>query len=432
MTPDESIVDDTRDAVVTALSQLVRTLRAEGVHVPADGTLVAGRAVAAVGLDDRARVRIALRAVLVSDPDDMRRFDQVFDQFWDRLQSLLEQTETPSTGGEAADRPEDVFAPLGGDAGGHTHADRGPEELNPGDDRQARRRRRRVGREAATVESDGEQVRPSGASPVGLPEQLELAHDRLGTTTAVEEAVENLGRSLAGLRDRRWQRGHGSPDVRRALREGIATGGIPAPIPERTRQRDAVRATLLVDVSRSVLDTIDREFLVAVLRSMAAQWRGARVFLFDTDVREVTTAIDARTARDALSALERAETQWGGGTQIGRAFNTVRERYPDAVDHRTAVFVVSDGLETGDMDELASGAAWLARRSGMMLWLNPLAADPAFEPSVRGISTVEPFIDGHFAFASSGDVSEIARQLNRHGVGGPLGFQFDPRRTPSA
>jgi uncharacterized protein with von Willebrand factor type A (vWA) domain len=428
MAPDESTVDVTRDAVLTALSQLVWNLRAEDVAVPGDGALVAGRAVAAVGLDEKARVRAALQAVLLTDPNDIDRFDRVFRQFWHTLQALETGAEPASPGGDAADRPSDVFAPLGGDAGGHTGSSSGHDEVNTGEDSVERRRRRRVGREPTAVESESEHVRPSGASQVGLPEPLEADHDHL-VSASVDEAVEALGRALAGLRDRRWQRGRGSPDVRRALREGIGTGGIPVSIPERTRQREAVRATVLVDVSRSVLDTVDREFLIAVLRSMAVHWRGARVFLFDTDLKEVTTAIDARTATDAVSALERAETAWGGGTQIGSAFSTVRERYPAAVDRRTAVFVVSDGLETGTLDKLARGATWLARRAGMVLWLNPLAADPEFEPRVRGISTVEPYIEGHFAFASPGDIREIARQLTRHGVGGPLGFQYDPRRT---
>jgi uncharacterized protein with von Willebrand factor type A (vWA) domain len=80
------------------------------------------------------------------------------------------------------------------------------------------------------------------------------------------------------------------------------------------------------------------------------------------------------------------------------------------------------------VDELANGAAWMARRARILLWLNPLAADPDYEPSVRGMATVEPYLDGLFAFAGPGDLEEVARQIERRGVGGRLGYEFDRRR----
>jgi uncharacterized protein with von Willebrand factor type A (vWA) domain len=425
MDPSAESLADRRDAVARELSRLVRGLRREGVAVPADAVLIAGQALATVGLNDEARVRMALRAVLLSEVGDTERFDPIFDRFWERLQAVF-RGETPGDeGGEAADRPDDVFAPLGGDAGGHTAdevADR--VEMEPNQIRGERRRRVSQNREA---EASTEGVAsPAGASRIGRPEPV---GDEVSPAGGVEGPVRRLGEILEGLPDRRWGSGGGQPDVRRALREGLSSGGIPAPLPTRDRAHDAASATLLVDVSRSVLDTVDRGLLIAVLQSIVQEWRGARVFLFDTDLREVTHTLERRTAGGALRALEEAETEWGGGTRIGDSFDVIRRRFPDAIDRRTVVFVLSDGLETGSTERLADTTAWMARRSGALIWLNPLAADPAFEPTVRGLQTVEPYLDGLFAFAGPEDIAEVARQLEDRGLGGLLGYRYDARGT---
>jgi uncharacterized protein with von Willebrand factor type A (vWA) domain len=152
------------------------------------------------------------------------------------------------------------------------------------------------------------------------------------------------------------------------------------------------------------------------------------VFFFDTSVMEVTDEFGAPTPQAALAALERAEAAWGGGTRIGNAIDTIRREYPGAVDRETTTIVISDGLEVGEIDRLESGMAWLSARSGALLWCNPLAASPEYEPTCRGMAAAVPYVDGLFAFTAPDDLSEIARQLRRRGTGGPLGYEFDPRR----
>jgi hypothetical protein len=197
-------------------------------------------------------------------------------------------------------------------------------------------------------------------------------------------------------------------------------------LPTREREAAAARLCLLVDVSRSVLDTIDRAFLLAFVDALVAEGRTVRVFLFDTDIREVTGVFrDSRG--DPAAALERAEVAWGGGTRIGESLGTLRRQWPDAVDRRTVTLVVSDGLDVGAIDDLERGMSWLARRSRAVVWLNPLAASARYEPTCRGMAAALPYVDGLFAFAGSADLSEVARQLARHGTGGPIGYEHDFR-----
>lgn len=424
-----------RDHVRAELVRFARALRRAGATVPANAATTAARALVEVGFADRARARAALRAALVADSDDLATFDRLFVEFWRRLTAGLDG-DGPASRSDANDAPDGGLAPLGDPdavAEGSTDADegeRGDEDGGGPEDRAP---------DPSTADGFGAVVADAGADGPGDGDGPETAlYSPTGDPAAVTPAplvgagdlapaFRGLTDALAGLRGRRWEPGGDRADVRRALRASVATGGAVLSVPGRKRRRSAVRALLLVDVSRSVLDTVDRGFLIDFLRRARRDWRDARVFFFDEDLREVTDAVDASSARAALEALEAAEAAWGGGTRIGGSLARLRETAPEAVDRRTVVFVVSDGLETGDVSTLEGGVAWLARRGRRLFWLNPLAAAPEYEPAARGMAAALPYLDGLFAFAGPADVAEMARQLRRQGPGGRIGHEFDAR-----
>ncbi|MFB6140529.1 MAG: VWA domain-containing protein [Halosimplex sp.] len=420
-----SVRADVLDAVVG----FARELRAAGAVVPANAAVDAAAALAEVGWSDRETVRAATRAALLTREGDRRTFDRLFDEFWTRLRGAGREPPEALEGlADAANPPGSEFPPSsdGDEADGEDEsADSGPEDDHR--DEQA------TASATATVASEDGPLRSAAVetarySPTGASESVERAPalDR----HALAEPVDRLTAALAASPGRRRRRSTAGRfvDARRALRASVGTGGVVAELPESERAETAVRGVVLVDVSRSVLDSVDREFLLEWLRLVVDRWRSARVFFFDTDVREVTDAFDERTVGDVGDALADAEATWGGGTRIGHALATVRAEFPDAVNRRSAVLVVSDGLERGDVDDLAASAAWFGRRARLVLWLNPLAASPAYEPTARGMAAALPAVDGLFAFTGPDDVSEIARQLERHDRR-RLGYEYDPRRT---
>ncbi|MFC7070054.1 VWA domain-containing protein, partial [Halobaculum lipolyticum] len=243
--------------------------------------------------------------------------------------------------------------------------------------------------------------------------------------TAVERFVDALA-TLPGRRRRPSPAG-ARVDARRALRSSLATGGVPMTVPTAATTPSALRCCLLVDVSGSVLDTADRNALLSVAETLSSTARDARVFLFDTELADATDAF-ARADGDPAAALRAAEIRWGGGTEIGAAFDTLRREHPDAVDRRTVVVVVSDGLDVGDPDLLDRGITWLADRASAVIWLNPLAVSPEFEPRSRGMAACEPYVDALFGFAGPEDLAAAAAQIERRGLDGSVGFRYDPRR----
>ncbi|WP_232686777.1 VWA domain-containing protein [Halobacterium zhouii] len=412
-----------RDHVRDELVRFTRALRRAGVGVPANAQTTAARALVEVGFDDESRANVALRACLVTEREDLDTFDRLFGEFWRRLTAGV----TPEGSAERReDDPDGGFAPLGGaPADERVEESSGRETDGDSDDQRGAAASSSLG--GVVSKNAGEHVGEHVAtkrSPTGTPTPVAAA-----TTTPDQEferAFADLTDALAGLRGRRWTAGGDErADARRALRSSFGTGGIVVSMPQRERTRPAVRALLLVDVSQSVLDTVDRSFLLGFLRRARADWRDASVYFFDEELRDVSNAFDAPSQTAALDALERAEAEWGGGTRIGAS---LAQLPPDAVDHRTDVFVVSDGLETGDVAELERALSGIAQRAASVRWLNPLAASPAYEPAARGMAAAQPFVDGIFAFSEAADLTELARQLRTRGPRERVGYEYDSRR----
>jgi uncharacterized protein with von Willebrand factor type A (vWA) domain len=435
-----------REHLLTELVRFVAVLRRDGVSVPASGTLDAARALAAVGLADEERVEAALRASLLSETADGDAFDEAFPTFWHRLRSGLDRIATahdgPSpegdegsdgddrgaegdaespddeTGGDDADEPGvlDDADPPEMDADG----DGDPTVKIPTDRRHAAGDRPSAESREAT---DGRRYSAVGESALVDADVPSLSPDE---AAGVRRFVDALS-SLPGRRRRRSPSGP-AVDARGALRASLQTGGAPIDLPRDAPRTTELRCCLLVDVSGSVLDTVDRGALLALGSGVASSARDARVFLFDTDLVEATDAF-VDPDRSPADALRAAEVEWGGGTRIGHAFDEVRRTAPHAVDRRTVVVVVSDGLDVGDPELLVDGITWLADRADGVLWLNPLAVSAAFAPESRGMSDAAPYVDGLFGFATAADLAEAARQIERRGLGGAVGYEHDARRV---
>jgi uncharacterized protein with von Willebrand factor type A (vWA) domain len=428
-TADPPDFEAAREHVDRELVRFARELRRAGVAVHADGALTAAEALATVGLSDREQVRAATKAALLAGPRDSTAFAEAFPEFWYRLRTGLEATAARDDAGERGDDVGDGGVETDVDGAVADDLDRdaplaGEEELS---DLDGGARSRRVADATGPETGEaGDDERAGTGSPVG--ERSPLGADEAAGTAVDPAAVAAFGDALASLSGRRWTPAADGVglDARRALRESAGTGGVAMSLPHRERADTEFRATLLVDVSRSVLDSVDRRFLLSTLDALVADGRSVRVFLFDTEIREVTGAF-ADSRGDPAAALARAEVAWGGGTRIGDALATLRRRWPHAVDRRAVTVVVSDGLEVGDVDGLAAGAAWLARRSRAVVWLNPLAASPDWAPTARGAAAVAPYVDATFALAGSEDLVDAARQLRRHGAAGPSGYEHDFR-----
>jgi uncharacterized protein with von Willebrand factor type A (vWA) domain len=114
-------------------------------------------------------------------------------------------------------------------------------------------------------------------------------------------------------------------------------------------------------------------------------------FTFSTELRRVTR--DARRAAGGERRPLQLHHAWGGGTTIGACLDEFLRRFGErTVGRQTVVIIASDGLDVGDAERLHASMATLARRAAAIIWLNPLAATPGYEPTARAMHLARPFL----------------------------------------
>jgi uncharacterized protein with von Willebrand factor type A (vWA) domain len=57
------------------------------------------------------------------------------------------------------------------------------------------------------------------------------------------------------------------------------------------------------------------------------------------------------------------------------------------------IVILSDGWDLGDQNLLEQEMMALSRRANTVIWLNPLAGDPDYQPLCQGMKTALPYID---------------------------------------
>jgi uncharacterized protein with von Willebrand factor type A (vWA) domain len=361
------------------LLAFARAVRAAGVPVTHDRSASFLEATALVGLGDVAAVRTAGHATLCAGPDDLHRFDQVFEAFFD-ARSGLPRTRPATPGATSTATLPEAEGEQDGDGGA---AD---------DDAVVRAR------------ASAEEV---------------LRHRDVAGLTPAEKA--RLAAMFAGLRvrapqrrtsrHRRWHRGQ--VDARATVRSSLRRLGEPGEIVHRRRATRPRRVVLLVDVSGSMSGYADALLRLAHRLSHAP---GARVetFTVGTRLTHLTRALSTRDPERALVAAGEAVPDWSGGTRLGETLQVFLDRWGRRGTARGAVVVVfSDGWERGDPSLLAEQVARLHRVAHRLVWVNPHRGKAGYEPLQSGIVAVLPHVDDFLAGHSLATFAELCEVIER-------------------
>ena len=75
------------------------------------------------------------------------------------------------------------------------------------------------------------------------------------------------------------------------------------------------------------------------------------------------------------------------------------------------VLIISDGWERGDLDLLQKEMDRLRRSVHRLLWLNPLAGTPGYQPLVGGIQTVLPYCDEFLPLHNLYSLEQVVSRL---------------------
>jgi uncharacterized protein with von Willebrand factor type A (vWA) domain len=345
--------------VGAALSRLTALMRAGGVPVGVGDLLAAHRALAAVDATSREEAFYALRAALCASHADLAVFAEAFAL---AFAAPEEEREDPL---EQLGMIERAALPRLG-----------------------------IPAETATDVQAGEVPAPAAWS------DEELLHERdFALYTDAERAVARrlLGRlarrapQRISRRTRPTRRRRDVHDLRATVRLSLRHGGEFVERRYRAPAWRPRRLVLVCDVSGSMAPYA-RMLLMYLQASVAARAR-VEAFVFGTRLTRVTRELAGRDPDRALQRAADAVHDWSGGTRIGDAIAELNRVHGRRIGRGALVVILSDGWDRGDPELLAAEMARLRRCSHRVVWLNPLAADPRYEPLTRGMQAALPHVD---------------------------------------
>ncbi|MGH7388437.1 MAG: vWA domain-containing protein [Candidatus Rokuibacteriota bacterium] len=362
-------------------------LRAAGLPVALGQVTDGVRALDHIDLADREELRLALRAVFVSRPEELPLFDGAFDQFW----------RAAADGEQALPGLIDVPPAEDGDAG-----------AAPGGQK----------RETLALEAWGAQEDEGAAGePLGVPavsDRESLTGQDFATFSAEQlEEVYRLTIQIARRLARRLSRRRrpvarrGRVDLRRTLRANLSRADL-VELRYRQRRRRKARLVLFCDVSGS-MDLYSR-FLLQFLFALQNVFSRVETFTFSTRLTRVTDYLRGRSYRHVLRRLTEVR-DWSGGTRIGASMAQFNREWGHLLDRRTIVILLSDGWDTGEPDVLAAELLRIRRRAGRLIWLNPLLGNPAYEPLTRGMAAALPLVHRFAPAHNLASLRDLARTL---------------------
>ena len=381
--------------------RFARELRLAGLATDLGAAIDFSRALGIVELGDREQVRAAGEAVFVRRRDEIEVYNAVFERFWRRRGTRLPAQDGPLPAQppreEAADDEEDKGA--GGDALTQEIRESTPEgaprSVDDGDD---------VNEEGA---ADG-----LAASELAYGQGEVNRHQQFDRMSAAElrDAERLIDLLLPNLERRRTRRSelhhHGRTVAPRVMfRRSLATGGDVVDWVWRRPIRRPRQLIVICDISGSM--ERHARVLLRFSQALAASAVRTEAFVFGTRLTRVTRLLRDRDRDRALSRVSLTVSDWSGGTRIGESFRTFNLRWARRVMRSSAVVVVvSDGWDRGDPELVASETARLQRSCHRLIWLNPLASAPGYQPLAAGMSAALPYIDD---FVPAGTIASLQR-----------------------
>ena len=375
-----------------------RALRAAGLTVDLGAAIDFARALAIIDLGVRAQVRDAGAAVFVRRRDDREVYDRIFDRFWRRrgrsLPGARPEGATPDADREVGEPGASDEAAEGTGATLSELATLGIQLTADAEEEGGRHRwRDRLARCLV----------PWRAPP---PPRLR-PHDRAPSCAMPSGSWTCSGRRLERRRTRRHElHPHGRRLAPRAMfRRNLATGELTEWV-WRRQIREPRQLVIICDISGSMErhSRLLLRFAQALARTNEVRTES---FVFGTRLTRVTRLMKDRDRDRALARVADTVTDWAGGTRIGESFREFNHKWARRTLRSSGVvIVVSDGWDRGDPALVAAETARLRRNCHRLVWLNPLASAPGYQPLAAGMKAAYPFIDD---FLPAGTLASLER-----------------------
>ena len=397
------------------LSAFSRMLRLQGLAVSPRETEDASRLLISLGLDDRERVKTALRTVYAKSREEQLTFDRVFDGFFISEEKMRQQAkeqmererelqqhrqeaeEDLQLNGQPMDLDEkqrETYAAMPEEARqklkNFMEKFRGTAERHPklyGDFIHSVF--------ARAIMEQQMLMENAGMGGEELDPEIGILYRDISDfkDTEIPKAIgiiQTVARQINGeLSAKRKKNGHsGKLDFRKTIRKGLETGGSFYKLRYRKKRSHKKHLVLLCDVSGSMVQF--SEFALRFIQSLNQVSESSRTFLFS----ETMTEADAFKLQnmDLFRNFVKESGIYGRGTDLGTALQQLCTMQPPVLNSATTLLILSD-TKTIDQPRAMQALIEAKRLSGRILWLNPIPESKwQYVRSIQAMSSICPMI----------------------------------------
>ena len=376
--------------------RFVSALRESGIRVSPSESLDAVQALALAGMEGRRLSRQLLRLTLVKNFNDIALFNEVFNRFFSRLQSVDQDIDIPSLMDAAIVSMEGEFNYLN-QLPGDDHDDDGPllkldsdidpedlaelkslTEIDPDDSdgveivvqmkgyrgkaKQAPRPTRRYTQNPLTIELNKSNCTDRGI--VFSPEEQAEMQD------VVSRMMLRLRKDMRRMKN---DQNRGKLNVIKTIQKNYRHDMVPFQVALRRKRREKPRLVVLCDVSFSVSHA--SRFMLLLLHTLQNQLLDVRSFIFNPEVAEITDMLANMPVNDLMEAIDKGDiVDLDENSSFGQVFLNFKKRYLENLRGRPAFIILGDARNNYDeandwvLDEIREKARY-------MLWLTPEARE---------------------------------------------------------
>jgi uncharacterized protein with von Willebrand factor type A (vWA) domain len=187
-------------------------------------------------------------------------------------------------------------------------------------------------------------------------------------------------------------------------------GGEFLVLPKLGRQMKTLPIFILIDISGS-MERYAR-LLLAFLHKATANATERHVMAFGTGLSDLSQAFKFKDPDLMLQECNKAIKDYAGGTKLGVSLQELKTQYAHRlIAKRSLVLLVSDGLDTGDAEQLEAGLKWMRGKARKICWLNPLLRFEGYEPLAKGASVLDRYSDAKMAIHDLAHLEDLAKAI---------------------
>ncbi len=337
-----------------------------------------------IDIGDKLQFRKALRAVLVKNKFQHQHFDAHYADFWKELDRAVDS------------KTKEML-------------EQGKSKPNPKSNQQGSFESLKNWLYGKEPEEEAELAAYSGIETLGHKDFGKMTEEEL---RLVMRLLQRLARRLTHQKSRlsKASKRARQLDLKRTFRANLRQGTSLQQLRFSEKKDRKLRLVLLCDVSKS-MDLYSR-FFVYLIYAFQNAYDKIETFVFSTALHRVTEILDYHDFSKAFDLISERVPQWSGGTQIGFCFQQFTDKHAwQLLNKKTVVLILSDGWDTGEPEVLQKAMRQIKKRSKKVIWLNPLAGNPDYQPEVTGLQVALPHVDVFAAAHNLESLEAVLRKL---------------------